>query len=73
MWSTGGINQSSKGLIRKDTDNLIMAVVPFNVSGNNLGELSASLLESLQRELNTKDWLDYYQKIRGMMISRWSG
>ena len=35
-----------------------MAVVPFNVSGNNLGELSASLLESLQRELNTKDWLD---------------
>ena len=58
VWSTGGINQSSKGLIRKDNDNLIMAVVPFNVSGNNLGELSASLLESLQRELNTKDWLD---------------
>jgi len=58
VWSTGRINEGSKGLVRKEGGNPIIAIVPFSISENAFADLSAALAKDLEKEMNTKEWLD---------------
>lgn len=58
VWSTGRLNVGSKGLTRKDNDNLVISVIPFPGSDSSVAGFAQTLTDDLAKHLDTKDWLD---------------
>ncbi len=60
IWSTGGINLSSKGLnaSARDTSKKYVCVVPFDNPGGDAGHYAKELTARLEVDLNAKDWIN---------------
>ena len=58
IWSTGRINQSSKGLSDRDNTRKYISIVPFSNPGGSVSEFTDELIENLAVDLNTKNWID---------------
>ena len=58
VWSTGRINVGSKGLNRKESDNLVISVIPVLGSDNSVSPFAQSLTDNLAKQLDTKEWMD---------------
>ena len=60
IWSTGGINLSSKGLnaSARDSSKKYVCVVPFDNPGGDAGHYAKELTARLEVDLNAKDWIN---------------
>lgn len=58
IWSTGRINESSKGLSNRDSSKKYIAIVPFSNTGGSIGEFTDELIDNLAVDLNAKSWID---------------
>lgn len=57
VWSTGRLNESSKGM-KRDRDKPVISVVPFASTDTSVSKFATDLTEDLAKYMDTKDWLD---------------
>jgi len=57
VWSTGRLNEGSKGL-KRDRDKPAISIVPFVSGASEVAPFSSDLTESLAKYMDTKEWLD---------------
>lgn len=57
VWSTGRLNEGSKGL-KRDRDKPAISIVPFVPGASEVAPFSSDLTESLAKYMDTKEWLD---------------
>ena len=57
VWSTGRLNEGSKGL-KRDRDKPVISIIPFVPGNSDLSGFSSELAESLSKYMDGKEWLD---------------
>jgi len=57
VWSTGRLNEGSKG-IKRDRDKPAVSILPFESGDPSVASFAHDLTESLAKYMDTKDWLD---------------